>query len=71
MGTEDVPTLIDGDQLWREILPQAIRGKPALFLDRDGVIVVETDIFAAGRTSPSLPARRKLSLLPIEAESRS
>jgi hypothetical protein len=56
MGTEDVPTLIDGDQLWREILPQAIRGKPALFLDRDGVIVVETDISAAGRTSPSFPA---------------
>ena len=34
--------MIDGDQLWREILPQAIRGKPALFLDRDGVVVVET-----------------------------
>jgi D-glycero-D-manno-heptose 1,7-bisphosphate phosphatase len=35
--------LIDGDQLWREVLPQAIRGGPALFLDRDGVVVVETD----------------------------
>ncbi len=35
--------LIDGDQLWREVLPQAIRGRPALFLDRDGVVVVETD----------------------------
>jgi D-glycero-D-manno-heptose 1,7-bisphosphate phosphatase len=42
IDTEDVPALIDGDQLWREILPQAARGKPALFLDRDGVIVVET-----------------------------
>jgi hypothetical protein len=38
-----VRNLIDSDQLWREVLPQAIRGGPALFLDRDGVVVVETD----------------------------
>ena len=35
--------LIDDDQLWREVLPQAIRGRSALFLDRDGVVVVEAD----------------------------
>jgi histidinol-phosphate phosphatase family protein len=59
IGTEDVPTLIDGNQLWREILPQAIRGKPALFLDRDGVVVVETGY---------LCRREDVALLPGAAE---
>jgi D-glycero-D-manno-heptose 1,7-bisphosphate phosphatase len=51
--------LIGGDQLWREILPRAVRGRPALFLDRDGVVVVETDY---------LCRREDVALIPGAAE---
>ena len=51
--------LIGDDQLWREILPRALRGRPALFLDRDGVVVVETGY---------LCRREDVALIPGAAE---
>lgn len=34
---------IDAEGIWCEVHPSAARGGPALFLDRDGVVVQETD----------------------------
>jgi D-glycero-D-manno-heptose 1,7-bisphosphate phosphatase len=34
---------LDPDGVWCEILPQAVYGRPALFLDRDGVMVQDTN----------------------------
>jgi D-glycero-D-manno-heptose 1,7-bisphosphate phosphatase len=41
--TSSVPHPIDADGVWREIGPGARRGGAALFLDRDGVVVEETE----------------------------
>ena len=34
---------LDADGVWCEVSPRCIRGGPALFLDRDGVVVEEAD----------------------------
>ena len=39
--TETYP--LDGDGVWCEVFPDCCRGAPALFLDRDGVVVEEVD----------------------------
>ena len=39
--TEAYP--LDADGVWCEVIPGCCRGAPALFLDRDGVVVEEVD----------------------------
>lgn len=34
---------LDAEGVWCQVLPNCIRGRPALFLDRDGVVVEEVD----------------------------
>ena len=43
MTAGDLSTNLDKDGVWVEVLHDACRGGPALFLDRDGVVVEEVD----------------------------
>jgi D-glycero-D-manno-heptose 1,7-bisphosphate phosphatase len=57
---------LESDGLWCEVLPGALRGRPALFLDRDGVVIddpgylyrVEDMIFIPGATATIAAANR-------------
>jgi len=42
-NSEALERFIDSEGVWCQVLPRARRGGPALFLDRDGVVVEEVD----------------------------